>query len=66
MSAPAKQNRTEKNIRRNLRILPTGSDSQVRDIRFLGRTQERSTDDEVAIHGDHRTSLRGIVQGVAY
>lgn len=55
----------EKNIRRYLCILPAGSDSQVRDVRFLGRTQERCTDDEVAVHGDHRTPLWGIVQGVA-
>lgn len=55
----------KKYIRCYVSVLPTSSDGQVRDVRFLGRTQERSTDDEVAVHGDHRTPLWGMVQGVA-
>ena len=52
-------------MRCDLRILPPSSDSKVRDVRFLGRTQERSTDDEVAVHGNHCTPLWRIMQGIA-
>ena len=64
--SPRRRHRKKKGkIRCYLCILPTGSDNQVRDVRFLGGAQECSTNDEVAVHGDHRAPFWGVVQGVA-